>query len=627
LPNTVRSWRQRNLLPKENSGTEWSAAPESLGSLIQKPILHWTDEDILFAFRQRSKSTCYNYNAFLQFLFFRGYHHPGLHLLVTLRMDCSLQWKSLVELYRQKIADSARVLGYLTEEEPKYAGMYVTLLLWLLFRAQKTLEEITRADFDAFHEEYQQWYKEKYSSRPSTRLYRLERYLIHWKCIPEATVVKRHEERLAGLHHEKIKAAILYYVEWCSAKYRPASVVRYRSSLLTFFSWFRERLPADGRLDNVTRPIALEYVQYLRKQREAGLYGENYCHQLHADMRVFFDFAWDEQLETAPPHNPFAGKDLLKKPRMIPRYLSDQELRQILEYCDHEATLHERTAIITLLHTGIRAAELASLKVTDIVQIQGVWKLHIHEGKGLKDRVIPLTPLCLKTLQTWQQSGWNDGWGAGSEYLFTHFGKPWRATGEASDLLRRVCEKIGAEDITPHRFRHTFAVALLNYGIRESALQKLMGHTKIVMTLEYARILDKTVEQSFTHAVEQMQEGPLSWVPNFFSQQEYALFAEADTVSWIQLPIGFCRRNPKLHCESDVKCLLCERFLTTPKDLPRLRQMQERFISLGLQLKADVVAAQLRSLEARADGGGSLHQLAPVGFIPIDTITATPSSK
>jgi hypothetical protein len=69
----------------------------------------------------------------------------------------------------------------------------------------------------------------------------------------------------------------------------------------------------------------------------------------------------------------------------------------------------------------------------------------------------------------------------------------------------------------------------------------------------------RTVEQSFTQAVEQMQEGPLSWVPSFFQPEEYRLFTEGDTASWIRLPHGFCRRHPKLHCESDVKCLLCDR--------------------------------------------------------------------
>jgi Phage integrase family len=200
--------------------------------------------------------------------------------------------------------------------------------------------------------------------------------------------------------------------------------------------------------------------------------------------------------------------------------------------------------------------EFTRLKASDIVQIGGVWKLHIHEGKGLKDRLIPLTAQCLTALQDWQEHGWeriNDA-------LFTRHGRPLQTNGRVQATLQQISCKLDIPALTAHRFRHTFAVALLNYGLRETALQKLMGHATLGMTLEYARILDETVEKAFSEAVEQMQDGVHSWVPNFFVQEEYTLFVEGDAVSWIRLPIGYCRRNPKLHCESDVKCLLCDRF-------------------------------------------------------------------
>ena len=150
----------------------------------------------------------------------------------------------------------------------------------------------------------------------------------------------------------------------------------------------------------------------------------------------------------------------------------------------------------------------------------------------------------------------------------------------------------------------------------ESALQKLMGHATLNMTLEYARILDQTVEKSFNEAISHMQDGAHSWVPNFFVQKEYTIFAEGDSVSWIRLPLGFCRRNPKLHCESDVKCLLCDRFAIGREDLPRLKLMNERFTHLGLKLKADVVAAQIQGLESPSADG-------PSGFIPASAISVT----
>src|SRR6202043_2314498 len=152
-----------------------------------------------------------------------------------------------------------------------------------------------------------------------------------------------------------------------------------------------------------------------------------------------------------------------KSPRYVPRYLPDQELRPIVQYCETEASLLERTILVTLLHTGVRASELAALKTSDMVQIGGTWKLHIHEGKGLKDRVIPLTARCVELLQAWQ----NNGWERANDFLFTHHGRPRQHGTNMSALLRKVGLKVGVVDLTAHRFRHTFAVALLNYGIRE----------------------------------------------------------------------------------------------------------------------------------------------------------------
>ncbi len=592
-------------------------APFLLCQRIGKPIREWSDEDMLSVYQDRSRVVAQAYSPFLLFLLYRGYHRSTIALLQALPVDLSQHWKLWLLPYRQKIEQAMSELDYCHRDIPTY----LTLLIWVVLVTGTPLEELTRAGFELFWSQYQQQYRHTRSTkaRPNARLFRLERFLIHWGIISPKRRVFRHEEYFARLRHAPIRSALLRYFEWYSVKYHPRSVQGARGNLLTFFLWFQEQYPTCDRLDDVTRTVALACAQYLKQQGEEGHYGHHTRHTLYARMRYFFDFAIDEHLETAPNRNPFAAKDMPHRADMIPRYLSDQQIQSILSYCEREGSLIERTAVTIFLHTGIRASELAALKMSDIVQVQGIWKLHVHEGKGLKDRIIPLTPRCAAVLQEWKEKGWNPA----SEFLFTYHGRSWVGGAAPRDLLRKLERKIGLKDVTPHRFRHTFAVALLNYGVRESALQKLMGHADLGMTLEYARILDQTVERSFTQAVEQMQEGPLSWVPSFFTQEGYTLFAEGDSVSWIQLPVGFCRRNPKLHCESDVKCFLCERFLGTTKDLPRLRQMHERFLSLGLKLKADVVAAQIQQIEQRAQGDTSAEASPPQTFIPLATVAVS----
>ncbi|MCB0125273.1 MAG: tyrosine-type recombinase/integrase [Caldilineaceae bacterium] len=566
-------------------------APAVMAHRIGKPVTDWTDEDLLALYPNREKTTRYGYSAFWAFLLFRGYRPATVALLSQLPIQLTRHHRSALAPHRLRLEQAQAELQYLKGN----VGTELRHLICLLAIVGKPLEAISRADFEAFRDDYQTWYRtteRQTKGKPDARLTRLEFYLIHWGILPPAKVVFAHQEHFAQLHHPAICQAILAYMQWCDAKYKPSTIHSRRAALLNFFLWLQQVHPNSCGLDDVTRPIALAYAKYLKQQVEDHFYSPKYAIDLYRHLRLFYNFAIDERLATSPDRNPFTHKDLGQAPDPVPRYLSDHEVRTILDYCNNNSTLKEQTIIITLLHTGIRAAELAALQVTDIVQVQGKWKLHIHEGKGLKDRVIPLTAQCLAMLQAWQANGWEQA----NNFLFTHYGRPWRGGSHICRVVRELGHKVGLHNITPHRFRHTFAVALLNYGMRESALQKLMGHATLNMTLEYARILDETVEQEFNHAVAQMTTGARTWVPDFFHADDYPLFVEGDAISWIRLPHGYCRRNPKLHCESDVKCLLCDRYCASAADLPRLEEMHDRFVTLELELKADVVANQIRRL-------------------------------
>lgn len=575
-------------------------APGLMKRRIGKPILQWTDQELFALYRDRQKASRQPYSAFLAFLLFRGYYRASLCLLEALPLNLARQHRRALAPHLQRLKQAQEKLQYAS----CMVGTELNLLICLLSVVGKPLTELTRADFDRFWADYQTWYRKAErcdKGRPNPRLFRLERYLVHWGLIPPRHVIFRHEEHFARLCHAPIRNAILTHMEWCDAKYTPSTIHSRRAGLLSFFLWFQERSPDCSRLSQVTRAVALEYARHLNSKVDEGIYSPKYRTDLYRHVRLFFDFVIEERLKASPHRNPFGRSDMPQDPDPVPRYLPDDQLRTVLEYCHNGASLKERTVVSTLLHTGIRAGEFAALQNSNIIQVQGKWKVHIREGKGLKDRLIPLTTPCLSMLQEWKEHGWERV----TDYLFTHHGRPWRDGANVCAIVRELGHKLGVESLTPHRFRHTFAVALLNYGIRESALQKLMGHATLNMTLEYARILDQTVEQAFNKAVEQMQVGPLSWVPSFFAPEDYSLFTAGDSVNWIRLAHGYCRRNPKLHCESDVKCFLCDRFCALPADLPRLQEMHERFKLLGMQVKADVVASQIRRLEGQADKSGA----------------------
>ena len=562
---------------------------------IGKPLKCWKDDDILALFDDKSKYSWANYNTFLAFLFFFGYRRASLYILSRLPTRLSNVHKSALLPIRQRIKETRMELKYSSNTK---ISIELVLLIWLLAVSGKQLEDITRSDFDAFRKEYQTKLKTLGLSEDYYHtITKIERFLIHWKILSPRKKVYKHEIYISRLKHELFKNAILENINWYGARFQPKSVLSRRQYLTTFFFWLQESHPKIQRLDDINRHIALDYLKHLKKKGEVGDYSRHYWIQIFSGIRLFFDFAVFEELETSPNRNPFGIISIPAHRNHVPRYIPDAELDKIREYCKNEATLQEKTIYTILLHTGVRASELARLRTTDIVQIQGGWKLHVREGKGLKDRLIPLNPTCLKALQEWQDEGWEGI----NENLFTRNGRPWQGGKTVTKKVRIMMKKIGLEGITPHRFRHSFAVILLNHGLRESVIQKLLGHTSLDMTLRYAHVLDRTIEEEFNNAIEKIQASPLEGVPSFFNREDYPTFEEGDSLNWIRLPHGYCRRNPKIHCESDVKCLLCERYCARGEDLDCLEQMHERYQKLDMSVQADVVYSHISQLKEYSD--------------------------
>jgi len=166
---------------------ELFATPVVLCKRIGKPILEWTDEEIQAVFATRSKRTAYFYQCFLIFLYFRGYRRASISLAGTLNIGLGRHWTSFVAPYRLKVAQAQQELGY---SDPNKGGgsegTLVNLLLLLLICTGKALEKITRADFEAFAEEYQGWYlrTKSPSGHTDSRVGRIERFLTHWRIIP-----------------------------------------------------------------------------------------------------------------------------------------------------------------------------------------------------------------------------------------------------------------------------------------------------------------------------------------------------------------------------------------------------------------------------------------------------------
>src|SRR6266571_534147 len=85
--------------------------PALLRRRIEKPLLQWSDEDILAVYAGKTKNTEYRYSVFLSFLFYRGYHRPSMHLLMSLPLWLHRQWRLAVAPYQKRLEQVTTELG------------------------------------------------------------------------------------------------------------------------------------------------------------------------------------------------------------------------------------------------------------------------------------------------------------------------------------------------------------------------------------------------------------------------------------------------------------------------------------------------------------------------------------
>lgn len=174
-----------------------------------------------------------------------------------------------------------------------------------------------------------------------------------------------------------------------------------------------------------------------------------------------------------------------RKPKKLPVFLTKEEVEEILKLSynlQHSRNTEKKGLIIeTLLKSGVRNAELCSLRIENIDFRTGVGK--VVEGKGKKDRFFLIPNSLITKLKIYLN-------GRSSGYLFLNeHSKPF-STRTIQYIVKEIREKANINKaITPHTLRHTFASILINEGIDIRKIQRLLGHEDISTTQLYTHVL------------------------------------------------------------------------------------------------------------------------------------------
>jgi site-specific recombinase XerD len=172
-----------------------------------------------------------------------------------------------------------------------------------------------------------------------------------------------------------------------------------------------------------------------------------------------------------------------KTPQKLPVVLSPEEVTRLIEGA---SSLLHRTILLVLYGTGIRRTEASLLKVSDIDSERMV--IHVHQGKGSRDRDVPMTAKLLEALRAY----WR--WKKPTVYLFPSTEGGRGAEQPISDktvwyACKEAAQRAGINKrIGPHTLRHSFATHLMEAGTDLRTIQLLMGHAHLEQTTVYLHL-------------------------------------------------------------------------------------------------------------------------------------------
>lgn len=236
---------------------------------------------------------------------------------------------------------------------------------------------------------------------------------------------------------------------------------------------------------------------FLRRTEENEKYATGTVITKVRAVKRFFEFLEAKNIIFINPmdriHEP-------KKEKKLPRsVLTVQQVHRILDQPNLGTLtgIRDRTVLELLYSTGIRLNELVSLTVYD-ADLQG-GMLRINQGKGRKDRVVPLGKHAVRSLREYiakVRPKCTKNNRQIRNLLVDRYGKG-LSKEVVSIMIRTYARQAGLDkQVSAHIFRHTFATELVKNGADIVAVQKMLGHANLSTTQIYIRALQLDLKKA-----------------------------------------------------------------------------------------------------------------------------------
>ena len=264
----------------------------------------------------------------------------------------------------------------------------------------------------------------------------------------------------------------------------PNTVQAYRRDLTAFFNYLTETHQDLLSLDSTH---LRGYLTYLRSLKISP---RTQSRHLSA-IREFYRFAYSENWIK---ENPCDYVDTPKLPKSLPKFLTEQEVLELIDYARSESR-RLYTLLEVVYASGLRVSELVGLPITAFNAEEN----HLFVvGKGSKERIVPLNEHASTALKEWL-SYRESTLKRPSRWLFpSRLSKLGHLTrGAFFKELKKLATEIGLdpEKVFPHVFRHSFASHLVAHEADLRSVQKMLGHADIATTEIYTHVLPERLKK------------------------------------------------------------------------------------------------------------------------------------
>ena len=261
------------------------------------------------------------------------------------------------------------------------------------------------------------------------------------------------------------------------------TISAYGRDLAQFGAWLREQ--GVGEMADISPEHVSGWMAALSAE---GLSGSSRNRKFYALNSFFKYLVLTGQIDRSPT----VGLDAPRVEQREPRVLTITEIKALQGVCRDDP--RNAAMVEVLLQTGLRVSELVALEWDDVVwsEPDTVAYLHIRQGKGRKDRRVPVNSVAEAALKRWKKARPKE-----SECAHVFLSKRSDTPLYPADvrlMLHKYYQEAGINGASVHTLRHTFCTQHAARGTNLVVIQRAAGHASLTTTQRYLHLVDRMME-------------------------------------------------------------------------------------------------------------------------------------